>query len=248
MSEVRPAVYVYGVTTETSVPPVDGVASAPVRPLSHGGLVALVSSMDRTDLSAADLRAHWRVLEHAFHTATVLPVRFGTVMEDDDEVRDRLLDANRERLAELLETMDGLVQVNVKGRYDEEALLRAILRDAPAIAALRDRANRSGALADQVALGQRVEREIDERRARDTALVRQALEDRAAGVREEQVSHPDAFNLAFLVARDGMDAFGEGVPAIQDELGDRIGVRYVGPAPPFSFADSALGAGERAWA
>lgn len=248
MTEGEQAVYVYGVTTETSLPPVDGVSSAPVRALSHAGLVALVSSIDRTDFKAADLRAHWRVLERAFDAATVLPVRFGTVMADDDEVRDRLLDANRERLAELLDAMDGLVQVNVKGRYDEDALLRAILRDAPSLARLRDRANRSGALADQVALGQRVEREIDERRARDTATVRQALEDRASGVREEQVSHPDAFNIAFLVARDGTDAFGEGLPAIQEQLGDRIEVRYVGPAPPFSFADSALGAGERAWA
>jgi Gas vesicle synthesis protein GvpL/GvpF len=248
VTEGRPAVYVYGVTTETAAPSVDGVASAPVRALSHGGLVALVSSISRTELRAADLRAHWRVLEHAFEDSTVLPVRFGTVMEDDGEVRDRLLDANRERLTELLRTMDGLVQVNVKGRYDEEALLRSILRDAPALSTLRDRANRSGALADQVALGQRVEREIDARRAGDTATVLDALEGRAVATREEQVSHPDAFNLAFLIPRGEIDAFGEGLPAVQDAIGDRIEIRYVGPAPPFSFADSALGAGERAWA
>jgi hypothetical protein len=249
VTEARPAVYVYGVTTDTApAPSIDGVGAAPVRGVSHGGLTAMVSSIDRTDLRAADLRAHWRVLEQAFEHATVLPVRFGTVMEDDGEVRDRLLESNLERLTELLGSMDGLVQVNVKGRYDEDAMLRGILRDAPALARLRDRANRSGAMADQVALGQRVEQAIDERRALDTATVRAALEDRAVSVREEQVRHPDAFNLALLVARDGVDELGERVPAVQAELGDRVDLRYVGPAPPFSFADAALGAGERAWA
>lgn len=248
MTESRPALYVYGVTAATSIPPVDGVDSAPVRVLPHDGLVAVVSSIDRTELRAADLRAHWRVLGHVFEHATVLPVRFGTLMESEDDVRDRLLDANRDRLAELLRTMDGLVQLSVKGRYDEDVLLREIIRETPAVLALRDRADRSGALADQIALGQRVEQEIEARRARDAAAVRFALEARAVAVREEKVSHPDAFNVAFLVARDDMDLLGEAIPGVRAELGDRVTIRYVGPAPPFSFADTELGAGERAWA
>lgn len=248
MTEPQSAVYVYGVSTETSIPPVAGLGSAPVRALPHDGLVALVSSVDRTDLRAADLRAHWRVLGHVFEHATVLPVRFGTLMDSEEEVRARLLDANRDRLMELLASMDGLVQLSVRGRYEEDALLREILREAPAIRALRDRAQRSRAVPDQIALGQRVEQAIDERRARDTAIVRRALEDRAVSVREEPVSHPDAFNIAFLVARDEMDSFGARMPGVRDDLGDRVVIRYVGPAPPFSFADTELHAGEGAWA
>jgi hypothetical protein len=248
VTELGSAVYVYGVTTATSIPSVDGIDSAPVRTLPHDGLVALVSSVGRTELRAVDLRAHWRVLNHAFEHATVLPVRFGTLMESEAEVRDRFLDANRDRLAELLQTMDGLVQLNVKGRYDEDVLLRDILREAPALRALRNRVDRSGALADQITLGQRVEQAIDERRAMDTVAVTRALESRAVAVREEPVSHPDAFNLAFLVARDDMDLLGEALPGVRAELGDRVRIRYVGPAPPFSFADTDLGAGERAWA
>jgi hypothetical protein len=244
------AVYVYGVTASSAVPmpPIDGVDTAPVRALDHAGLAALVSSIQKTEFRAADVRAHWRVLERAFEHATVLPVRFGTLMESEDEVRDRLLEPNEDRLAELLKAMDGLIQLNVKGRYDEESLLRGILRDAPALARLRERAQRSGAMADQVALGQQVERAIEQRRAQDTAGVRGALDDRAVAVRDEQVRHPDAFNIAFLVARDSVDAFGEGVGRVRDELGERLEIRYVGPVPPFSFAETELGAGERTWA
>jgi hypothetical protein len=249
VTDIPEAVYVYGVAgAAASIPPVDGVESAPVRTLGHADLTALVSPIGKTQLRAADVRAHWRVLEHAFEQGTVLPVRFGTVMESEDAVRSRLLEANEERLAELLEAMDGLIQLNVKGRYDEDALLRQILREEPALARLRERATRSRAMADQLALGQKVERAIAQRRARDGADVRRALEGLAAAARDEQVRHPDAFNIAFLVARDNTDAFSEKVSDVRDVLGDRIEIRYVGPVPPFSFAETELGSGERAWA
>jgi hypothetical protein len=188
------------------------------------------------------------VLERAFEHATLLPVRFGTLMENESEVRQRLLEPDADRLTELLKAMQGLIQLNIKGRYDEQSLLRGILDEAPVLARLRERAERSGAMADQVSLGQQVEQAIERRRIRDTAAIRSALESLAVKVREEQVRHPDAFSLAFLVARDRTDAFGEGVANVRAELGDRIELRYVGPVPPFSFADSELGAEERAWA
>jgi hypothetical protein len=195
-----------------------------------------------------DVRAHWRVREHAFAHATVLPARFGTVMESEQEVRDRLLEPNREHLVELLATMDGLIQLNVKGRYDEDTLLRTILRESRPLARLRERANRSGALADQVALGQQVEQAIEQRRAMDATMVRGALDPLAVAARDEPVRHPDAFNIAFLVARDGVDRFGAGVSQLRGEIGEGIELSYVGPTPPFSFADAELGAEARAWA
>ncbi len=250
MTQLDEAVFVYGVTAGSAlpIPEIEGVDSAPVGTLAHGGLAALVSPISRTELRAADVRAHWRVLERAFEHATVLPARFGTVMETEDEVRHRLLEPDEERLTGLLKTMDGLIQLNVKGRYDEELLLRGVLRESQGLTRLRERAERSGTLADQVNLGRAVEDECERRRAADTAAVRAALEGLAVAARDEPVRHPDAFNVAFLVARDGMDAFGAGVARVRDELGDRIDIRFVGPVPPFSFADSELGAEERTWA
>jgi hypothetical protein len=250
VSERHEAVFVYGVIASSAgpIPAATGVDSAPLETVRHAGLAAVISRISRTELRAADVRAHWRVLEAVFEHATVLPVRFGTVMETEDEVRDRLLEPNRERLVELLDAMDGLIQLNVKGRYDEEALLRGILSESRPLARLRERADRSGAFADQVALGQQVEQEIERRRAVDATTVRHALDPVAAAAREEPVRHPDAFNIAFLVARDAIDGFGAGVSRLRGEIGQRIELTYVGPTPPFSFADAELGAEARAWA
>jgi hypothetical protein len=250
VTEHHEAVFVYGVIAGSAgpIPAATGVDSAPIETVQHAGLTALISPISRTELRAADVRAHWRVLEDAFAHATVLPVRFGTVMESQDEVRDRLLEPNKERLVELLAAMDGLIQLNVKGRYDEEALLRGILSESRLLARLRERADRSGALADQVALGQQVEQEIEQRRALDAATVRDTLGELAVAARDEPVRHPDAFNIAFLVARDGIDGFGAGVSRLRGEIGERIELTYVGPTPPFSFADAELGTEARSWA
>jgi hypothetical protein len=249
VTDTPQAVYIYGVAgAAASIPPIVGVESSPVRTLGHAGLAALVSPIGKTELRARDVRAHWRVLEHAFEHGTVLPVRFGTIVESEDAVRSRLLEPNEDRLTELLRAMDGLIQLNVKGRYDEESLLRQIVREEPALARLRERAARSGAVAEQLALGQRVEQAIAQQRARDAAAVRRTLEGVAAAARDEPVRHPDAFNVAFLVARDNTDTFSEHVSNVRQELGARIEIRYVGPVPPFSFAETELGSGEPAWA
>jgi hypothetical protein len=243
------AVYVYGVSPKSEYAPVavNGVEDAEVRTVEHAGLVALASRVESGTLAARDVRAHWRVLEQAFEQGTVLPVRFGTVMESEEAVRVRLLEPNADHLSGLLEQMAGLVQLNVKGGYDEDRLLREIVRSTPAIARLRERVRSrpegTAPPAEQIALGQLVEREIAQRRAVDGADALRALEPLAVAAREEQVGHPNAFNLAFLVDRERVDAFSDAVGALRDKFGDRVEIRYIGPVPPFSFAEADLNMG-----
>jgi hypothetical protein len=61
-------------------------------------------------------------------------------------------------------------------------------------------------------------------------------------------SQSGAFNLAFLVEKSEVDRFSEAVGGLRSELGERIALRYVGPLPPYSFAEADLNAGAEAWA
>ena len=132
MPQADARVYVYGVLPGADAPKVsaEGVEQAHVRTVEHAGLAALVSTLE------GEVRAHWRVLEDASKSATVLPVRFGTVLEGDRAVRERLLEPNAERLTEMLDELSGRVQLNVRGDYDEERLLREVVRTSPQVAAL----------------------------------------------------------------------------------------------------------------
>jgi hypothetical protein len=248
-------VYVYGVLSgaDRAGVSVGGVEGAEVRTVEHAGLAALVSTLRADALAAAsELRAHWRVLEEASKGATVLPVRFGTVMDSDAAVRERLLEPNAEHLTELLGQLAGRVQLNVKGDYDEEGLLREVVRTSPQVGALRERVRTMSDAAgyyDRIRLGELVAAEVAGRRQQDEALALARLEPVAVAAHTEAVSSQTAaFNLAFLVESERVDEFSEAVAGLRAELGERVELRYVGPLPPYSFAEADLSAGSAAWA
>jgi hypothetical protein len=244
------AVYVYGVVAadDERTLSAPGVTGSRVRTVGHAGLAALVSDLDAGELTAAnEVRAHWRVLEEASKSATVLPVRFGTVLESDRAVCEQLLESNGERLGGLLRELAGRVQLTLKGDYDEELLLREVVRRSPAIAALRERLRTvpdAAGYYDRIRLGELVAGEVARCREADEKLAFERLEPHAAAVRTEPPGgEHGAFNLACLVERERVDAFSQAVAALGEELGDRITLRYLGPMPPFSFAEANAGWG-----
>jgi Gas vesicle synthesis protein GvpL/GvpF len=240
------AVYVYGVAPAAEKVDVDapGVEASKegVRRLVHGELAALVSDVESGPLVAArGLRAHWRVLEEAVATATVLPVRFGTVMESEGVVVERFLAPRHDHLVTLLAELSGKVQLSVKAFYDEERLMRGVVDESPAVAQLRERVRQRPKAAtyyDRIQLGELVAGEVDQARERDSALVIGRLEALAVATRREPPGTPDAaVNTAFLVERSRVDEFSEAVARLADEVRGRMRLRYIGPLPPYSFTE-----------
>jgi hypothetical protein len=212
-----------------------------------------VSTLGADALAAARaLREHWRVLEEAASQATVIPVKFGTVMESDDAVRADLLDAQAEWLTERLAELAGRVQLNVKAEYDEQRLLREIVSAAPKIAALRERVRglpEAAGYYDRIRMGELVAAEVASRRRDDEALALRRLQPVAVAARAEDVTSQDgAFNLSFLVESGDVDRFSQAVGTLREELGERIALRYVGPLPPYSFAEPESTPRAGAWA
>ena len=250
-----PAIYVYGVLPADQVGslPQRGVQGVAVRAVKHEDLVALTSDLKEDSLAAArEVRGHWRVLDEVSKSATVLPTRFGTVLESDEAVKDELLVPNHERLTELMQHVAGRVQLNVKGDYDEEALIAEIVKGTPQIVALRDKVRNLSAQAayyERIRLGELVAAEVERRREADLQHALELLGPHAVDTRQEELSLPNsAYNLAFLVERKGQESFTAAVNRLIADCGERIEIRYVGPLPPYSFAEANLTPQETAWA
>ena len=58
-----------------------------------------------------DLLAHARVLESLVESSTVLPMRFGVIVETDELVAHNILEAGGSRLTSLLNSFDGSTSV-----------------------------------------------------------------------------------------------------------------------------------------
>ena len=126
-----------------------------------------------------------------------------------------------------------------------------MLRDTPAIAAMNRELRKlpkEAGYYGRIQLGEAVAAEVDRRRAEDTGFALDRLAPLAVASRSEALSAADAaFNLAFLVDRDRIDGFSKAVADLAREFGERVSIRYVGPLPPYSFAEMELTGSGATW-
>jgi hypothetical protein len=236
-------VYVYGVIPAADAdqwPETPGLGgSSTVRTVTEGGMAALISDLppDHTPGRLEDLEAHRQVLSQAIERGTAIPMRFGVVMDGDDVVRQRLLARHAAELSDVLRTLDGHVQMNVKAFYAEDALLEDVLSSQP------DLARQSAALA------QLPESEMSAARVQFGEMVAKAVEARRAEVESALMDRlsPLAFNAQLLVHRDRRAALDDQVRELSETLSGILAFRYIGPLAPFSFADLALDEDEEPW-
>ena len=102
--------------------------AAGLRAIERGRLAAICSPADEQQkLSAEELWRREEVLESLMHECDLLPVRYGTVVSDDDEAEQLLADRHAE-LLQALERVRGAVELAVRVAGDD----RAVPRDAGA--------------------------------------------------------------------------------------------------------------------
>jgi hypothetical protein len=244
--------YVYGVTRAGGgrAPSRTGVGDTPVQTVERGPIAALVSELpgDTVPGRAKNLTAHTEVLREAMAAGTVLPLRFGMLMPDEDTVRHDLLEAREPWLTQMLDALDGRVEMTVTAMYREEVLLHEVVTQDAEIAALRERVRGRPAAAthfDRIRLGELVAAAVDARRRADAASIVGPLIPLAdAYVPGDPLHEHMVVNAAFLVRRDALDKFDAAVERVSAERAERMHFKLTGPLPPFSF----VAAEEPAWA
>jgi hypothetical protein len=209
-----------------------------------GDLGAVVGVMPEQDEKGTrdQALAHAHVLEAVAADTSVVPFRFGTVADgDDDVVASELLDARHDELVRLLDSLDGKVQLTLKVSYDENALLREIVASEPEVARLREAIGGRGEAESQeerVRLGELVNTAVEQRRERDSADIIERLDPAALATAPGPLeSEFMVLNTAFLLARDRQEEFESVVEAVADERRERMRFRLLGPMPAYDFID-----------
>jgi hypothetical protein len=214
-----------------------------VRTINHGRIAAVVSdsAVAEYDNSRRNMMAHMLVLEEAMEHFTLLPVRFGTVATDADEVEHHLLKPRYEELTVLLEQMRDRVELGLKAFWHEGAALEEVGRDSAPIRRMRDSLNGRSLAAsyyDRIRLGEAVEKALAQKRARDEETILSRIRPFVHKTRANKiVSDRMVLNAAFLVDREHGPEVDEAVRKLDAELNDRLMFKYVGPVPPYNFVN-----------
>jgi Gas vesicle synthesis protein GvpL/GvpF len=246
------SVHLYGVVRENAQLPgmIRGRQGAPLRLVRVGPVAAIVSDVDAEDrVRRDDLLAHAHVLEAVVEDSTVLPMRFGTIVDSDAEVAENVLRAGESRLVSLLDRFDGLQQLTVRAVHDEDEVLRAVLMENASLRALRDSMSNGGDThATKLELGRMVLDSIEAIRQIDAATLVDSLTPLAHDISIEDSSKGyQVLDAALLVNRADRPSVDAAIARISRDLPSRIRLRYVGPQPPYAFVDGAM-AGESVWA
>lgn len=244
----KTAKYVYGVVPASprAKPAGKGIQGRPIRLVTSDGLAALTSDVPPETLEAGrdELLAHAHVLERAIEKGTVLPMRFGVVLPNEEAVRADLLTAHRQELEAQLEEMNGKVEVNIKGLYDEPTVLRELVATDPEIAGLREALQHQPEDAtyfERIRLGELVAAALSARRSAEEHQIVDRLAASALGVEVSDPMHERmVVNASFLVERDRMGDLDKALEQIAAEREGKIRFRYTGPLPPHSFVELSM--------
>ena len=212
-------IYAYGICEpEAAAPRRRGLGGATLRTLERDGLAAVYSRHRslRPRPSPELVLVHERVVEAILARGPVLPLRFGTQLEDEERLAAALAE-RREELMHALERVRGHVELG----------LRVIpkLRDKPA----PGRSEQSGR---DYLLARAAEHRCMDEAGRD---LHAPLAELAAGSRRRESPAPPAILVAAYLVEAGAVA---DFRARAGELGERhrdLHVVVTGPWPPYNF-------------
>ncbi|MBW0107078.1 GvpL/GvpF family gas vesicle protein [Pseudonocardia sp. KRD291] len=244
-TKTKTATYVYAVVAAGADIPegLEPVGEEPgeLEVLDHRSLAAVVSDVpvDKPLGRRQDLMSHERVVNAIAENMTVLPMRFGGVVANDQAVVDELLEQNHDYFVWALEQLDGCVQFVLHGRYDQDQLLGRILGDNAEMAELSEsiRGTQPDATYyERIRLGEMISAEVERQRVADAGSAEERISPFAVAVATKEATGEDgAVNLSVLVRREHRSDFEQAVDALGDEWGDRVALRLIGPVAPFDF-------------
>lgn len=236
--------FVYGVVpAEVGTTPDDlrGLDDAPIYAVVHGGVAALVGevTVDRPPGRRREIVAYTHVLDTVATSHPVVPVQFGSFIQDEESVIQDLLEPNEPFFLDLLTQLAGRVQVTVRASYHEHVVVAEVVAADPEIAVLRERTRDvpdDSAYGERVRLGQLVAQALEAKREAEAPLLLAELLPLASGhVLHDRGGVDHLFEVALLVEQNRVPELEELLEELAEAVHERIRLRLIGPMAAYDF-------------
>jgi hypothetical protein len=240
--------YIYGIIRHTG--PIDfgpigiGKRSDMVYGINFNDITAIVSNSPVIQYEArrVNLTTHEKVLEAVMERFTVLPVRFSTISEhDNNEAIMKILEKDYKKFDEMLTKMDGKKELGLKILAQETAIYESILEKDQEIRSLK--AKLINLPADKthyqrMKIGEMVANAVKKETENYKNLILAVLTPLAEDVKiNNNYGEMMILNAAFLIKNVAEPDFDKTVIDLDEKWGTMMTFKYVGTLPPYNFVN-----------
>ena len=223
-----------------------GIDQGEVHTLPYQDIAAVVSDLPFIEFNSLpketllrNLAVYQAVIEKVMKTYHVIPMKFGTVVQGEEELK-KILEKGYGQIKSSLSTMENKIELDVAALWsDLETVLKEIGEEEE-IKKLKEEA--ASKPPDQVFeikinVGKMVKASMDKKREECASDILDTLKKEAEDHRSHDVMDESMImNIGFLIEKDNEELFESKVHQLDKQYNGRINFRIVGPLPPYSFS------------
>lgn len=205
------------------------------------------SSVKKYPVSRENTLCHEKAIEEVMKEYTVLPVRFGTIAEDEEKIK-RILEKEHDRFVDLLKSLEGKKELGLKAIFKEDIIYKEILEKYEDIKVLKEKVAAlplERTYYQRIEIGKTVESALEKEREIYKNEILNALSALAYDVKENYTyGELMIINAAFLVNKQKEEKFDQKVNEFVEKYNYKIKFKYVGTVPPFNFVNLVIETGK----
>lgn len=227
-----------------------GGNGAEVLTIGYNDISMIVNNhpLGKITISRENMLTHEKVIEKVMEEFdSVLPVRFGTIASNADEIRN-LLDRRYREFRDALAYMDHKVELGVKGIWnDMTAVFEEITKANKNIESTRDKLKTEKEksykknIQAKIEVGKMVEKALLQKKEEETDTIVQILKKIAVDYKLNKTIDDKMFmNASFLVSKGRGIEFDNVMNELSHKYKNRTKFMYAGPLPPYNFVNLAI--------
>ena len=209
------------------------------------GMVVSNHPLTQIDVNCENMLAHEKVIEKVMEEFdSVLPVRFGTIASNADEIRN-LLDRRYREFKNLLKDINHKIELGVKGLWKNMgAVFNEIIEENKEIKKAKEEiqnVEEEISIQSKIEIGKLVDEALQKKKEKETQCIIDVLQKAYVDLKcNKTVSDEMFMNAAFLVDRGREKEFDNIMDDLNEEYKDRVKFKYTGPLPVFNFTNIAI--------
>jgi len=240
--------YIYGIirhTGQLDFGPIGiGKRADAVYGINHKDITAVVSNSPIIQYEARRINmiAHQKVLEEVMKQFEVLPVRFSTISEHNNDTGIlKILEKDYKKFDDLLKKMDGKKELGLKALAHEAQIYESIVEKYDEIRTLRGKLMNLPAdktRYQRMKIGEMVAGALKNETDNYKNIILETLGPLAEDVKiNDNYGEMMILNAAFLINNTSEPSFDKAVNDLDEKYGLVMTFKYVGTLPPYNFVN-----------